>query len=351
MGNRVTVQDIADELGLSRNTVSKALNNTEGIAEDTRQRVLDKAVELGYKQFAYAKSVVEAHILEPPTSIPDGQPREISLLTRAQWDGRHFAALMLDSFKREITQMGYTFASYYVSDRRAEALELPRDFDLSRTCAIMCIEMFDYTYDEMVCGLGKPVLFVDCPARLSGNVLPADLLLMDNYTALQSIVSTMLAQGINKVGFIGDCLHCESFLERYVAVESAIHLAGHTFDRNYYIGYNELDKIRAGLTKMHDEHDMPELFVCANDFVAVNVLSSLRDLRLRVPDDVMIIGFDDAPGARTCMPPLTTVHIHTQIMAYSAAQLIVSRLKEPDLDFRQVSTQTDLIIRASTMRR
>ena len=96
---------------------------------------------------------------------------------------------------------------------------------------------------------------------------------------------------------------------------------------------------------------MPELFVCANDFVAVNVLASLRDLRLRVPDDVMIIGFDDAPGARTCMPPLTTVHIHTQIMAYSAAQLIVSRLKEPDLDFRQVSTQTDLIIRASTMRR
>ena len=348
MGNRVTVQDIADELGLSRNTVSKALNNTEGIAEDTRQRVIDKAVEMGYKQFAYAKGLFEARAQGAATPIPEDQPREISLFTRARWDDRHFAAVMLDAFKREISQMGYTLATYYISDRRAEAHELPRDFDPSRTCAIMCIEMFDYAYDEMVCGLGKPVLFVDCPARLGGNILPADLLLMDNFTALQLIVSSLLAQGVTKVGFIGNCLHCQSFLERYVAVESAIHLAGHDFDRKYYIGYNELDKIRAGLIQMHEAHDMPELFVCANDFVAVNVLASLRDLRLRVPDDVMIVGFDDAPGARTCAPPLTTVHIHTQIMAYSAVQLIVTRLKEPDLDFRQVSTQTDLIVRAST---
>ena len=51
MSNRVTIQDIADALGISRNTVSKALNNTGVIAEATREKVMQKAIEMGYKQF------------------------------------------------------------------------------------------------------------------------------------------------------------------------------------------------------------------------------------------------------------------------------------------------------------
>ena len=53
MANRVTIQDIADALGLSRNTVSKAINNTGILADTTRQKILAKAVEMGYKQFSY----------------------------------------------------------------------------------------------------------------------------------------------------------------------------------------------------------------------------------------------------------------------------------------------------------
>ena len=59
MASRVTLQDIADELGVSRNTVSKAINNTGLLAEGTREKVLKKAIEMGYKQFSYLNSVVE----------------------------------------------------------------------------------------------------------------------------------------------------------------------------------------------------------------------------------------------------------------------------------------------------
>ncbi len=52
---KVTIQDIADELGISRNTVSKAINNSDGLAEATRERILQKATEMGYKQFSYEK--------------------------------------------------------------------------------------------------------------------------------------------------------------------------------------------------------------------------------------------------------------------------------------------------------
>ena len=54
---RVTIQDIADALGVSRNTVSKAINNSDGLAEATREKILQKAVEMGYKQFSYVAAL------------------------------------------------------------------------------------------------------------------------------------------------------------------------------------------------------------------------------------------------------------------------------------------------------
>ena len=59
MPAKVTLQDIADALGVSRNTVSKAINNTGVLAEATRQKVLEKAIEMGYKQFSYANSILK----------------------------------------------------------------------------------------------------------------------------------------------------------------------------------------------------------------------------------------------------------------------------------------------------
>ena len=79
MANRVTIQDIADELGVSRNTVSKAINNTGLLADATRERVLKKAIEMGYKQFSYINIYGSG---KPETDLaPETNKREISLFT------------------------------------------------------------------------------------------------------------------------------------------------------------------------------------------------------------------------------------------------------------------------------
>ena len=56
---RVTIQDIADELGVSRNTVSKAINNADGLSEATREKILRKAIEMGYKHFSYISARID----------------------------------------------------------------------------------------------------------------------------------------------------------------------------------------------------------------------------------------------------------------------------------------------------
>ena len=70
---RVTIQDIADALGISRNTVSKAINNSGGLADATRDKILKKAVEMGYKQFSYVSILAEAAAADPTLVVPAGR--------------------------------------------------------------------------------------------------------------------------------------------------------------------------------------------------------------------------------------------------------------------------------------
>ena len=93
---------------------------------------------------------------------------------------------------------------------------------------------------------------------------------------------------------------------------------------------------------------LPQVFICANDFVALNLLNVLNKMQIKIPEDIKILGFDDAPEARIISPKLSTVHIHSQILGFSATQLLLSRINEPDMNFRTMHCETNLVLRAST---
>ncbi len=93
---------------------------------------------------------------------------------------------------------------------------------------------------------------------------------------------------------------------------------------------------------------LPDVFICANDFIAIDTLQIFKKLGISVPGDVYLCGFDDSPESRIMSPTLTTIHIHSQIMGFSAVNLLMSRIKEPSLNFRTVHTETRLIYREST---
>ena len=346
MGKKVTIQDIADALGISRNTVSKAINNSDGLADATREKILQKAIEMGYKQFSYVSALVNSgRAVEETLNSKPGFLGEIALFTAAFLPNSHFAALMLDGFQREISQLGYTLNTHRVTQENLAAHTLPYTFSKERTSAILCIEMFDLAYDEMVCALGLPVLFVDAPPYRTGSVLPADHLYMENYSGILQLVNEMLAKGIRRIGFIGDWDHCQSFFERYMAFRRAMLLSGVPVEDRWCIK----ETFEKGMTDtLGALTELPELFVCANDFVACDAMRVLRAHGWRIPEDVLISGFDDAPESRRSDPPLTTVHIHTQAMAFSAVHLLMSRIDQPSLDYRTIYTESELIRRAST---
>ena len=337
---KVTIQDIADELGVSRNTVSKAINNADGLAEATRERILQKAIEMGYKQFSYIKEQTKGN---PEQEAPG--KGEIALLIGDAIDGAHFASLMLDKLKKELSQWGYTLITHRVERDNFLCRTLPFTFSPQDARAIICIEMFDRAYDEMICSLGLPVVFVDGPHKRDGIDLPADQLYMDNTTAITRFVNDMLVRGKRKIGFIGDYEHCQSFFERYTAFRCAMLMANVPVDERFCVKILNTEQLTNTLTAMEE---YPDVFICANDFVADDAIYALRKKGKSVPGDVLFCGFDDSPQSRIMTPSLTTVHIHTQIMAVAAMQLLLSRIEQPSLDYRIVHTETELIYRDST---
>ena len=345
MAKKVTIQDIADALGVSRNTVSKAINNSEGLAEVTRAKILHKAVEMGYKQFSYVQDLYRAAEPGNPDADPFGPRGEIALLTTFYFSGSHFAATMLDRLRTELSQLGYRLNTHHVRPEDIQQRRIPFTLVPEQVSAILCIEMFDWDYDLMLCELGLPILFVDGPARINGRSLPADQLYMDSTAETTRLVSHMLQKGVKRIGFLGDYEHCQSFFERYAAFRTAMLLAKQPVDERFIIRGNNVLELYQALQELPE---LPELFLCANDFVAYDAIHILHTLGKTVPKDVMLVGFDNAPESRMVIPALTTVHIHTQVMAFSAAQLLSTRIREPSLDFRTVYTETALVLRGST---
>ena len=337
---RVTIQDIADELGISRNTVSKAINNADGLAEATKEKILQKATDMGYKQFSYIKAYTSS------TQKQNAQGKgEIALFCGGPITPTHFASLMLDKMKMELNQMGYSLNTHRVEQENFLNRSLPVTFVPEETLAIICIEMFDRAYDEMICALGLPVLFVDGPNKREGIDLPADQLYMDNTTAITRFVNDMLAQGKRRIGFIGDYEHCQSFFERYTAFRCAMLMADVPVDERFCIKTGHPDQLANALTALTET---PDIFICANDFVADDAIYTLRKLGRSTPEDILFCGFDDSPNSRIMTPALTTVHIHTQSMAIAAVHLLLSRISNPGMYYRIVHTETELIYRDST---
>ena len=349
MATKVTIQDIANELQLSRNTVSKAINNTGVLADATREKILRKAAEMGYKQFAYLPLFQEGAAKTAGLSILPSDKREIAMLTTQFLSSSHFSSMMLDRFQSEIDHLHSGMTIHRISPIELKEKKLPSSLNIQRTAGIICFEVFDYDYAQMLCDLDVPLLFVDTPVMDMRPPLKADRLYMENRIEIQNAVAHMVQRGKKRISFAGDKNHCQSFFERYMAYKDAMEYFGLTEglntcampsgQQNYPVSLYET--IRRFKT-------MPDAFVCANDFVAMDLVKALNELGYSVPDDIWVCGFDDSQEASYFAPRLTSIHIHEQIMGYTAANLLMTRIEEPSLNYRTVYTETNLILREST---
>ncbi|GIP13217.1 LacI family transcriptional regulator [Paenibacillus macerans] len=338
---KVTIQDIADALGISRNTASKALNGSESIPAETRNKVIRKAIELKYKQFAFMDS----------DSFLSKSSGNIALLTENLPNTSHFGSTLISGLEKRISAEGYNLSIHIVRDIEQKSLSLPNNFDASNVDGIICIELFDLEYSKLITGLGIPTIFIDCSAYVCYPEFQADVLLMENDHSTYQLTRKLIDGGYKSFGFIGDYNHCRSFNERWAGFNRALTEAGIVLDLSQCIVdddrlfFSEPEWMGARLAAIRE---LPSVFVCANDYIAVSVMKALRNRNLSIPQNIVICGFDNSPESVIVEPHLTTVHIFSNEMGVKAAEMLLSRIKDPNQPYQVSHIYTKPVIREST---
>lgn len=324
MKTKVTIQDIADALALSRITVSKVLNNSPNVSAETRALVLKKAQEMNYKH------TIQADASGHGTSAL--QPKSFAFVMHTAPDAFHIGSEIITRLEQEIRSKGYSLTLHIITKADIASLTLPPNLNANHSEAIVCLEMFHPEYSRLICSIGLPVLFIDAGADFYSLNLPCSLLLMENrYSVYQMLTSICRKHQVASMGFVGDINHCLSFRERY---ESFV-LAAHDCNADTH-PYNIIDEDRFYdrpewmLAQLRQKPKLPRLFFCANDVLAQLLIQCLTELGLQVPRDVLVCGFDGIPTLNPIMNSLTTVRIPCGKLGVHAARLLFQKIRNPD---------------------
>ncbi len=330
--NRPTLEEIADVAGVSRSTVSRVINNEPNVRAAVRQRVQRVVREMGYypnvaaRRLAGQRSQTLAVVIPETINTVFLDPFFPNVLRGiAEVTNAHHYHLMLSMVDRPSEQ------DFYHRALRSQMLD----------GVIIVSALID---DPLIPQLLRdPLPFVLIGRHDDPRVSYVDA---DNLGGARIATAHLLQSGRRRVATITGPLDMVPGLDRRAGYRSALRKAGHPVD-DALIVQGDFTQAggRAAMTQLLPL--APDAVFVASDLMALGALSVLWEAGCCVPDDVAVIGFDDAPVAAYADPPLTTVRQPVTDLGRTAARTLLRLIKEEQEEPLRQTLPTELIVRAS----
>lgn len=333
---KIQMSDIARLAGVSTATVSRALNGSELINEETRLRIIELARSLNYTINLGAKNLRSGNNSTIAVVIPYNP-------TNRQSISDPFFLAMLGSLADALTDKQYDLLLSRVdSDHLDNVAAL---YDSGRVGGIIMIGQWGH-HDQLNELARRKVPFVAWGAQLPQQLYCS--VGSDNQSGGLLATERLIGLGHQKIAFMGDKSLPEPE-KRHAGYLKALRKAGLKADAALYIAsaFAPLDAQRA-MREHLDKHGLNfDALVAASDIVAIGAMGVLRERGIRVPEDVSVVGYDDVEPAAHSFPPLTTVR---QPLDLAGVEL-VDRLIQVMAGAHVVSINlpTQLVLRASTV--
>lgn len=328
---RPTIRDVARAAGVSVATVSYVLNDSATISLETRQKVLQAVQELDYHPNSFARG------------LANKKTNTLSLLLPS---ARSVADPFLMQFISGVTEAAAE-AGYSLLLVPGRPLTAPLQELVKNRRADGLILMESEVRDARIAYLLK----AEFPFVLFGRSLEHPNLTyvdLDNQAGATMAIHHLLALGHRRIGYIGADRHLVFARLRYEGHVAALERAGVPLDRDLLLEGDLTE--RSGhlcMERLLGLSSPPTAVFAASDVMAIGARRALAAAGLRVPGDVALVGFDDAPMAEYATPPLTTVRQPTLELGHEAVSLLVGRLEGEALGARQVLLAPELVVRAS----
>lgn len=308
-----TLDSIAQELGVSKGTVSKALNGAKDVSKKMQQAVLEKAVEMGYSRTVRGSEMprLAVFVINMEYTKPDDFGYDIIMGFRKAAEPAGFSVNVIPLTQQ--IQTDYRYDAYMMLHNYVGALFLGvclRDpwileFETCRTPTVL--------YDNLI--------------SCNPNVTSIGV---DSKEGIRLAVNYLRSLGHSKIGYLSSALEAYVYQQRYQAFIHVMEenglladetVMGNSVHVNICLSENLPKLISNGCTAI----------ICSHDVLAHSAMVYCSELGLKIPEDISVIGYDDIPLCRYTMPPLTTIRQNRPALGKSAFYALSSRFNDVPL--------------------
>ncbi|WP_101844615.1 LacI family DNA-binding transcriptional regulator [Zhihengliuella sp. ISTPL4] len=362
MSKAATVYDVADRAGVSIATVSRVLRSPEAVRPVTRERVLDAVAALGYVPSGSARGLAERRtgVLglyfpgfdaaedAPPLDVLSVAARPPFTVLSDDQDAPHSPMLFLDEVLRgaELEAWKQGFVLMVGVGRDDPDRSTVRDM-AGRVDGLMVLARS--VPDEVLARLARriPVVVLSGPPRGDSY----DHVTVSNAEAMGELTRHVLSQvGEGEIVFLAGPVDSPDAEQRWQGVSAALAAAGRDprAVRALRGDFTRASGRRVGEDLLRD--GVPAALIAANDQMALGAMDVFRSAGVRVPDDVLLTGFDGIEAATLASPPLTTIRQPMIDLGRAAVQVLARRLEHPDAPPLTATLPLQVLLRESSRR-
>jgi len=318
MGNNLTLKDLAQKLGLSISTVSRALQNNPAIKNDTRLRVHKLAKKIGYYPDALAKSLKNKKSFTIGVIVP-----EIS---------HTFFSSIIDGIEEITYKDGYTIMvtkSNESLEREVLNLESLISNRVAGIIASISQDTMAGEHFNKIISRGIPLVLFD---RVLDN-LDVHKIIGDDFEKVYEIVNHLIDSGYRNIAHLAGPSHLNITSKRLGGYKKAL------IDNNIelidglilHVNLNEKGGFEGAKTLLR-KFSKIDAICCVNDPVAIGVYKYLKKVGIKIPDKIGITGFSNNPSSKIIHPAMTTVDQQGYKMGRKAAEILMKKINKESID-------------------
>ena len=332
MKNRITT--IAQTAGVSPATVSNALNGRKGVSEETKQKILEIAKDLGFSRELNGKvgKNIKFVIYKKHGYVISDTP---------------FFSSLIEGIERECRNSGYDMLITHINSNDEDYVNIIENINNDSNSGVLLLATEMYPEDlELFNCCEVPVVLLDSHFR---NV-KHDSVLINNTDASYKATSYLIENGHREIGYLQSSIFINNFHYRKAGYLEAMKENDLCVKEDSILpleptlegSYRDMKQILEECNRT-----LPTAFFADNDIIAFGAMRAMKEKGIRIPHDVSIIGFDDMPFCEITSPRLTTIKVFKQEMGEAAVKRLLEKMNNSDLTTLKIEVGTELVIRES----
>ena len=326
----VSMEEIARMFGVSKVTVSKALNDKAGVSEELRANIKAKAKELGYRINPSARGLKTNKNYNVGVIIPN---RYVGS------DNSYYFGVYIKVVTK-LTSLGYSSILEVIQPQKEKDLELPEIYVDNKVDGLIVMGQLNDDYLALFEESEIPVIFFDFYL----NQTQVDCVVTDNFYSGWNLTEVLIKKGHKRIGFVGNVYSTSSIQDRFLGYCRGLLAHKLKLDESLIVSDRDDD---GEFIKLKLPDSLPTAFVCNNDQVAYDLIKLLQDEGYKVPDDVSVASFDNTKFSTRSNPQITTVDNNVDEMVDVACKVIIKKIENPVKHYNRILVKTTLIERDS----